>query len=73
MALIAGGKADMIGDRELRNAATELTRIMGARIRGASSTIPPRSIRKTGQLRYPRPSALPHNPKEHLDEFPVLF
>jgi len=46
----------MVGDREFYNAAAELTRIMGTRIRGASSTILPRSIRKTGQLLYPLPA-----------------
>jgi hypothetical protein len=63
----------MIGDRELCNAATELTRIMGRKNPGASSMIPRRSIRKTGQFLYPRLGAPPHNPKEHLDEVPASF
>jgi hypothetical protein len=46
--LIAGGKVNLVGDRELYNTAAELTRIMGHKNPDRSSTIPPRSIRRPG-------------------------
>lgn len=54
--LIAGGKANMVGDRELYNTATELTRIMGHKNPGRFFNDPTAVNPQTGQLLYPPPA-----------------
>ena len=54
--LIAGGKANMVGDRELYNTAAELTRIMGHKNPGRFFNDPTALNPQTGQLLYPPPA-----------------
>lgn len=54
--LIAGGKANMVGDRELYNTATELTRIMGHKNPGRFFSDPTAVDPQTGQLLHPPPA-----------------
>jgi hypothetical protein len=63
--LIAGGKANMVGDRELYNTATELTRIMGHKNPGRFFNDPTAVNPQTGQLLHPPPAppAPPPDPK----------
>jgi hypothetical protein len=63
--LIAGGKVNMVGDRELYNTATELTRIMGHKNPGRFFNDPTAVNPQTGQLLYPPPAppAPPPDPK----------
>jgi len=63
--LIAGGKASMVGDRELYNTATELTRIMGHKNPGRFFNDPTAVNPQTGQLLHPPPAppAPPPDPK----------
>lgn len=63
--LLAGGKAHMVGDRELYNTATELTRIMGHKNPGRFFNDPTAVNPLTGQLLHPRPAppAPPPDPK----------
>jgi hypothetical protein len=63
--LIAGGKANMVGDRELYSTATELTRIMGHKNPGRFFNDPTAVNPQTGQLLYPpaAPPAPPPDPK----------
>jgi hypothetical protein len=63
--LIAGGKVNMVGDRELYNTATELTRIMGHKNPGRFFNDPTAVNPQTGQLLHPPPAppAPPPDPK----------
>lgn len=54
--MIAGGKANMVGDRELYNTATELTRIMGHKNPGRFFNDPTAVNSQTGQLLHPPPA-----------------
>jgi hypothetical protein len=54
--LIAGGKVNMVGDRELYNTAAELTRIMGHKNPGRFFNDPTAVNPQTGQLLYPPPA-----------------
>jgi len=63
--LIAGGKVNMVGDRELYNTATELTRVMGHKNPGRFFNDPTAVNPQTGQLLYPPPArpTVPPDPK----------
>ncbi|WP_375775792.1 hypothetical protein ACE103_28640 [Bradyrhizobium sp. ma5] len=63
--LIGGGKANMVGDRELYNTAVELTRIMGHKNPGRFFNDPTAVNPQTGQLLYPPPTppAPPPDPR----------
>jgi hypothetical protein len=63
--LIAGGKINLVGDRELYNTAAELTRIMGHRNPDRFFCDPAARDPQTGQLRHPPPAppAPPPDPK----------
>ena len=63
--LIAGGKVNMVSDRELYNTATELTRIMGHKNPGRFFNDPTAVNPQTGQLVHPPPAPLtpPPDPK----------
>ncbi|WOH68101.1 hypothetical protein [Bradyrhizobium sp. BWA-3-5] len=54
--LIAGGKVNMVGDRELYNTAAELTRIMGHKNPGRFFNDPTAVNPQTGQLLHPPPA-----------------
>jgi hypothetical protein len=54
--LIAGGKVNMVGDRELYNTAAELTRIMGHKNPGRFFNDPTEVNPQTGQLLHPPPA-----------------
>jgi len=63
--LIAGGKANLVGDRELYNTAAELSRIMGYRNPDQFFCDPTAIDPRTGQLLHPppAPSTPPPDPK----------
>jgi hypothetical protein len=63
--MLAGGKVHMVGDRELFNTATELTRIMGHKNPGRFFNDPTAVNPLTGQLLHPPPTppAPPPDPK----------
>jgi hypothetical protein len=63
--LVAGGKANLVGDRELYNTAAELTRIMGHKNPDRFFCDPTAVNPHTGQLLHPAPAppALPPDPK----------
>jgi hypothetical protein len=63
--LIAGGKVNLVGDRELYNTATELTRIMGHKDTSRFFNDPTEINPQTGQLLHPPPAppAPPPDPK----------
>src|SRR5205085_9188025 len=63
--LAAGGKADLVGDRELYNTASELTRIMGHKNPDRFFCDPAAINPQTGQLLHPPPQqpASPPDPK----------
>src|SRR5215470_15055231 len=63
--LVAAGKINMVGDRELYNTATELTRIMGHKNAAPFFNDPATINPKTGQLLHPppMPPAQPPDPK----------
>ena len=54
--LLAGGKINLVGDRELYNTAAELTRIMGHRNPSQFFTDPTAVNPQTGQLLHPPPA-----------------
>jgi len=54
--LLAGGKINLVGDRELYNTAAELTRIMGHRNPNQFFTDPTAVNPQTGQLLHPPPA-----------------
>jgi hypothetical protein len=62
--LIAGGKANMVGDRELYNTAAELTRIMGHKNPGRFFNDPTAVNPQTGQLLHPPPAPPPPPPPD---------
>lgn len=62
--LVAGGKAHLVGDRELYNTAAELTKIMGHKNPDRFFCDPTATDPQTGQLlNPPPPPALPPDPK----------
>ena len=63
--LIAGGKVNLVGDRELYNTAAELTRIMGHKNPDRFFCDPTALDPRTGQLLHPPPTppASPPDPK----------
>ena len=63
--LIAGGKVNLVGDRELYNTATELTRIMGHKNPDRFFNDPTATNPQTGQLLHPPPAppSPPPDPK----------
>ena len=63
--LIAGGKVNLVGDRELYNTAAELTRIMGHKNPGRFFNDPAAVNPQTGQLLHPPPAppSPPPDPK----------
>jgi hypothetical protein len=63
--LIAGGKSNLVGDRELYNTAAELTRIMGHKNPDRFFCDPTAVNPQTGQLLHPPPAppAPPPDPK----------
>jgi hypothetical protein len=63
--LIAGGKANLVGDRELYNTAAELTRIMGHKNPDKFFNDPTAVDPQTGQILHPPPAppAPPPDPK----------
>jgi hypothetical protein len=63
--LIAGGKSNLVGDRELYNTAAELTRIMGHKNPDRFFCDPTAVDPRTGQLLHtpPTPPAPPPDPK----------
>ncbi|MGY4159019.1 hypothetical protein ACVINW_004861 [Bradyrhizobium sp. USDA 4461] len=60
--LIAGGKLNMVGDRELYNTAVELTRIMGHKNPSRFFNDPTAINPQTGQLLHPPPAPLAPRP-----------
>ncbi len=64
--LIAGGKVNMVGDRELYNTAAELTRIMGHKNPGRFFNDPTAVNPQTGQLLHPLPAPSPPPPDPKL-------
>jgi len=63
--LVAGGKANLVGDLQLYNTAAELTRIMGHKNPDRFFNDPSAINPRTGQLLYPppQPPAPPPDPK----------
>jgi hypothetical protein len=63
--LAAGGKANLVGDRELYNTAAELTKLMGHKNPDRFFCDPTAVDPRTGQLRHPppQPPAPPPDPK----------
>jgi len=63
--LVAAGKINMVGDRELYNTAAELTRIMGHKNAAPFFNDPAAINPQTGQLLHPPPTppAAPPDPK----------
>jgi hypothetical protein len=61
--LVAGGKTNLVGDRELYNTAAELTRIMGHKNPDRFFCDPTATNPQTGQLLHP-PSAPPAPPPD---------
>src|SRR5215813_5105020 len=63
--LVAAGKANMVGDRELYNTAVELTRLMGHKNAAPFFNDPAAINPQTGQLLHPPPTppAPPPDPK----------
>ncbi len=61
--LLTGGKINLVGDRELYNTATELTRIMGHKNPDRFFNDPAARDPQTGQLLHP-PPALPSPPPD---------
>ena len=63
--LVAGGKSNLVGDRELYNTAAELTRIMGHKNPDQFFNDPTAVNPQTGQLLHPPPAppAPPPDPK----------
>ncbi len=63
--LVAGGKTNLVGDRELYNTAAELTRIMGHKNPDRFFSDPSAIDPQTGQLLHPPPQlpAQPPDPK----------
>ncbi len=57
--LVAGGKINLVGDRELYNTAAELTRIMGHKNPDQFFNDPEAKDPKTGQLLHPAPPPQP--------------
>jgi hypothetical protein len=57
--LLAGGKSNLVGDRELYNTAAELTRIMGHKNPDAFFKDPAATDPRTGQLLNPPPPPAP--------------
>jgi hypothetical protein len=64
--LIAGGKVNMVGDRELYNTATELTLIMGHKNPGRFFNDPTAVNPQTGQLLHPPPAPPTSQPDPKL-------
>jgi len=61
--LLAGGKANLVGDRELYNSAAELTRIMGHKNPDKFFNDPEAKNPQTGELLHP-PVPTPPSPEE---------
>lgn len=64
--LLAGGKLNLVGDRQLYNAAAELTRIMGHRNPDQFFNDPMAVNPQTGQLLHPPPAPLQAPPDPRL-------
>jgi hypothetical protein len=64
--LVAGGKVHLVGDRELYNTATELTRIMGHRNPDRFFCDPAARNPQNGQLLHPPPAPPPPPPDPNL-------
>jgi hypothetical protein len=64
--LVAGGKTNLVGDRELYNTAAELTRIMGHKNPDRFFCDPSAVNPQTGQLLHPPPAPPPPPPDPKL-------